>query len=82
MKKFPGKAVLSIAARGGLLHVDVQQTEKKFFQRRAGRGSERAETMSLQGVQGLSAQREAVQKCGGVLGRIDCSCETDGFMLT
>lgn len=82
MKEFLGKAVLSMAARGGLLHVDVQQTEKKFFQRRAGRGSERAETMSLQGVQGSTAQRGAVQKNGGALGRADCSCEADGFMLT
>lgn len=82
MKEFFGKAVLSMAAQGGLLHGAVQQTEKNFFQRRAGRGGRWAETLSLQGVQGLSAQREAVQKCGGVLGRIDCSCETDGFMLT
>ena len=82
MKKFLGKDVLTMAAGGGLLHGGVHQTEKNFFQWRAGRGDGWAETLSLQGVQGLSAQREAIQKCGGVLGRIDCSCETDGFMLT
>ena len=30
MKEFPGKAVLSMAAQGGLLHGGVQQTEKIF----------------------------------------------------
>ena len=82
MKKFLGKDVLTMAAGGGLLHGGVHQTEKNFFQRRAGRGDGWAETLSLQGVQGLSAQREAVQKSGGALVRADCSCETDGFMLT
>ena len=28
------------------------------------------------------AKRGAVQKSGGVLGRIDCSCEADEIMLT
>lgn len=82
MKEFFGKAVLSMAAQGGLLHGAVQQTEKNFFQRRAGRGRERTENLSLQGVQGSAAQRGAVQKSGGALGRADCSCEADGFMLT
>ena len=82
MKEFFGKAVLSMAAQDGLLHGAVQQTEKKLFQRRAGRGSERAETLSLQGVQGSAAQRGTVQNGGGALGRADCSCETNGFMLT
>lgn len=82
MKEFFGKAVLSMAAQGGLLHGAVQQTEKNFFQRRAGRGGGWAETLSLQGVQGLSAQREAVQNGGGALGRADCSCEADEIMLT
>ena len=82
MKEFFGKAVLSMAAQDGLLHGAVQQTEKNFFQRRAGRGSERAETLSLQWAQGSAAQRGAVQKSGGTLGRTDCSCEADGFMLT
>lgn len=82
MKEFLGKAVLSMAARGGLLHEAVQQTEKNFFQRRAGRGGRWAETLSLQGVHGSAAQRGAVQKSGGVLGRADCSCETDEIMLT
>ena len=82
MKEFFGKAVLSMAAQDGLLHGAVQQTEKNFFQRRAGRGDKWEETLSLQGVQGLSAQREAVQKSGGVLGRADCSCEADEIMLT
>lgn len=40
MKEFFGKAVLSMAAQGGLLHGGVQQTEKNFFQRRAGRGGD------------------------------------------
>ena len=31
MKEFPEKAVLSMAAQGGLLHGGVQQTEKIFF---------------------------------------------------
>ena len=31
MKEFPGKAVLPMAARGGLLHGSVHQTEKIFF---------------------------------------------------
>ncbi len=31
MKEFPGKAVLSMAAQGGLLHGGVQQTGKIFF---------------------------------------------------
>ena len=31
MKEFFGKAVLSMAAQGGLLHGAVQQTEKNFF---------------------------------------------------
>ena len=82
MKEFPGKAVLSMAAQDGLLHGGVQQTEKNFFQRRAGRGGGWAETLSLQWVQGSEAQRGAVQKSGGVLGLADCSCEADGFMLT
>ena len=30
MKEFPGKAVLSMAAQGGLLHGGVQRTEKNF----------------------------------------------------
>lgn len=38
MKKFLGKDVLTMAAGGGLLHGGVHQTEKNFFQRRAGRG--------------------------------------------
>ena len=82
MKEFLGKAVLSMSAQGGLLHGAVQQTEKKFFQQRAGRGNELAETLSLQGIQGSAAQRGTVQKSGGVLGRADCSCETDEIMLT
>ena len=68
MKEFFGKAVLSMAAQDGLLHGAVQQTEKNFFQRRVRRGSEMAETLSLQVVQGSAAQRGAVQKSGGVLG--------------
>ena len=82
MKEFPGKAVLSMAAQDGLLHGAVQQTEKNFFQRRAGRGDKWEKTLSLQGVQGFAAQRGAVQNGGGVLGRIDCSCEADEIMLT
>ena len=82
MKEFLGKDVLSMAAGGGLLHGGVHQTGKNFFQRRAGRWGGWVGTLSLQGVQGSAAQREAVQKNGGVLERADCSCETDGFMLT
>lgn len=82
MKEFFGKAVLSMAAQGGLLHGAVQQTEKNFFQRRAGCWGEWAETMYLQWVQGSAAQRGAVQKSGGALGRADCSCEADEIMLT
>ena len=82
MKEFLGKAVLSMAAQDGLLHGAVQQTEKNFFQRRAGRGDKWEETLSLQGVQGFAAQRWAVQNGGGALEQTDCSCETDGFMLT
>ena len=82
MKKFLGKDVLTMAAGGGLLHGAVQQTEKNFFQRRAGRGDKWEETLSLQGIQGSAAQRGAVQKNGGTLGRADCSCEAVGFMLT
>ena len=82
MKEFLGKAVLPMAAQGGLLHGAVQQTEKNFFQRRAGRGGEWAKTLYLQGGQGSAAQRGAVQKSGGTLGRADCSCETDEIMLT
>ena len=82
MKEFFGKAVLSMAAQDGLWHGAVQQTGKNFFQRRAGRGDKWEETLSLQGIQGSAAQRGAVQKSGGALGRADCSCETDGFMLT
>ena len=82
VKEFFGKAVLSMAAQDGLLHGAVQQTEKNFFQRRAGRGDKWKETLSLQGVQGSAAQRGTVQKIGGVLGRADCSCEADEIMLT
>lgn len=82
MKEFLGKAVLSMAAQDGLLHGAVQQTEKNFFQRRAGRGDKWEETLSLQGIQGSAAQRGAVQNGGGALGRTDCSCEAVGFMLT
>ena len=82
VKEFFGKAVLSMAAQDGLLHGGVQQTEKNFFQRRAGRGDGWAETLSLQGIQGSAAQRGAVQKSGGVLRRADCSCEADEIMLT
>ena len=82
VKEFPGKAVLSMTAQGGLLHGAVQQTEKNFFQRRAGRGDKWEKTLSLQGIQGSAAQRGAVQKSGGVLGRADCSCEADEIMLT
>ena len=55
MKEFFGKAVLSMAAQDGLLHGAVQQTEKNFFQRRAGHGDKWAETLSLQVVQGSAA---------------------------
>ena len=55
---------------------------KNFFQRRAGRLGGWAETLLLQGVQGSAAQRGAVQKSGGALGRTDCSCEADEIMLT
>ena len=82
MKEFFGKAVLSMAAQGGLLHGAVQQTEKNFFQRRAGRGDKWEETLSLQGIQGSAAQRGTVQNSGGALGRTDCSCEADEIMLT
>ena len=82
MKEFPGKAVLSMAAQGGLLHGGVHQTGKNYFQRREGRGDRWVETLSLQGVQGSAAQRRAVQKSGGALGRADCSCEVDEIMLT
>ena len=82
MKEFFGKAVLSMAAQDGLLYGAVQQTEKNFFQRRAGRGDKWEETMSLQWVQSSTAQRGAVQKSGGALGRADYSCETNDFMLT
>ena len=82
VKEFFGKAVLSMAAQDGLLHGAVQQTEKNFFQRRAGRGGGWAETLSLQVVQGSAAQRGTVQNSGGALGRADCSCEAVGFMLT
>ena len=82
MKEFPGKAVLPMAAQGGLLHEAVQQTGKKFFQRRAGRGDGWAKTLLLQWVQGSAAQRGEVQKSGGALGRTDCSCEADEIMLT
>lgn len=82
MKEFFGKAVLSMAAQGGLLHGAVQQTEKNFFQRRAGRENRQAETVYLQWVQSFAAQRGAVQNGGGVLGRADCSCEAVEFMLT
>ena len=68
MKEFFGKAVLSMAAQGGLLHGAVQQTEKNFFQRRAGRGGEWAETLSLQGIHGSAAQRGAVQKAAACWG--------------
>lgn len=56
MKEFFGKAVLSMAAQGGLLHGAVQQTEKNFFQRRAGRENRQAETVYLQWVQSFAAQ--------------------------
>ena len=56
MKEFFGKAVLSMAAQGGLLHGAVQQTEKNFFQRRAGRGGKWEETLYLQWVQSFAAQ--------------------------
>ena len=36
MKEFLGKAVLSMAARGGLLHGGVHQTEKIFFSAEGG----------------------------------------------
>ena len=36
MKEFFGKAVLSMAAQGGLLHGAVQQTEKIFFSAEGG----------------------------------------------
>lgn len=62
MKEFFGKAVLSMAAQDGLLHGAVQQTEKNFFQRRAGRGDKWEETLSLQWVQGSAAQRGAAEK--------------------
>ena len=72
MKEFFGKAVLSMAAQGGLLHGAVQQTEKNFFQRRAGRGGRWAETLSLQWVQSFAAQggrfrKTAVRWCGQIV---------------
>ena len=82
VKEFFGKAVLSMAAQDGLLHGAVQQTEKNFFQRRAGRENRQAETVYLQWVQSFAAQRGAVQNGGGALEQTDCSCEADGFMLT
>ena len=65
VKEFFGKAVLSMGSRSGLLHGAVQQTEKKLFQRRAGRGSERAETLSLQWAQGSAAQRGMAENIFG-----------------
>ena len=56
VKEFFGKAVLSMAAQDGLLHGAVQQTEKNFFQRRAGRENRQAETVYLQWVQSFAAQ--------------------------
>ena len=82
VKEFPGKAVLSMAAGGGLLHGGMHQTGKNYFQRRTGRGGGWAETLLLQWIQGSMAQRGAVQNSGGALGRADCSCEADEIMLT
>lgn len=82
VKEFLGKAVLSMAAQGGLLHGGVHQTGKNYFQRRTGRGDGWAETLSLQGIHGSAAQRVAAQKSGGALGRTDCSCEANEIMLT
>lgn len=82
MKEFFGKAVLSMAAQNGLLHGAVQQTEKNFFQRRAGRENRQAETVYLQWVQSFAAQRGAIQNGGGALEQTDCSCEADEIMLT
>ena len=62
VKEFFGKAVLSMAAQGGLLHGGVHQTGKNYFQRRTGRGDGWAETLSLQGIQGSAAQRGAAEK--------------------
>lgn len=81
MKKFLGKAVLSMAAQDGLLHGAVQQTEKNFFQRRAGRGDKWAETLSLQGIQGSAAQRGTVQNSGGALGRFRIAVHWGGQIV-
>lgn len=53
MKEFLGKAVLPMAAQGGLLHGGVHQTEKNFFQRRAGRGVNGRKPCHCKGYRGL-----------------------------
>ena len=62
VKEFPGKAVLPMAAQGGLLHECVHQTGKNFFSAEGGTWGGWAETLSLQGVQGSAAQRGAAEK--------------------
>lgn len=82
MKKFPGKAVLSTGPQGGLLHGGVHQTEKNFFQRRAGRGADGRKPCHCKGYRVRRRKVGRLKKVMTVSDRAECSCETGGFMLT
>ena len=53
MKEFPGKAVLPMAAQGGLLHGAVHQTEKIFFSGGRDVGADGRKPCHCKGYRGL-----------------------------
>lgn len=53
MKEFLGKAVLTMAAEGGLLHGGVHQTEKRFFSGGRDVGADGRKPCHCKGYRGL-----------------------------
>lgn len=53
MKEFLGKAVLTMAAGGGLLHGGMHQTEKNFFSGGRDKGADGRKPCHCKGYRGL-----------------------------
>ena len=62
VKEFPGKAVLSMAAQGGLLHGGVQQTEKIFSAEGGTRGRMGGNPVIARGTWFGGAKRDGPEK--------------------
>lgn len=82
MKKFPGKAVLSMAAQDGLLHRGVHQTGKIFFSGGRDVGADGRKPCHCKGYRVRRRKEGRLKKVMTVSDRTECGCETGGFMLT